>query len=211
MKIKDYLTKDFMKVAKRATLIAMLTVGAVTPNVASHSQQLPVPETAMTLVAAAEAATENNAVQFERVSDYAQLAEKYPFLNGIEAQVKEYDEMQGGTNPTTVDVGTYKDQANNREMVFVHITSPVQCSYEGCPLSVYLKDSEGGFNLVHQINAIVPVQVKSEANSLSLHIPGAYGVGPGSEYTYNKTSHQFERQAAQGDKAPSPLDQIKPN
>lgn len=211
MKIKDYLTKDFMKVAKRGALIAMLTVGAITPNVSSYSQQLPVPETTITLAAASQEASAPASVEFERVTDFKQLSEKYPFLNGLEAQVKEYDEWQGGTNPTTVDVGTFKDAANNRELVFVHITTPVQCSYEGCPLSVYMKDKDGNFNLAQQINAIVPVQVKSEANSLSLHLPGAYGAGSGFDYTYNNSSQHFEEASKEApQEKPSQLQQIQP-
>lgn len=210
MKIKDYLTKDFMKVAKRGALVAMLTVGAIAPNV-SAAQQLPAPDTAITLAAASqEAPAANNTVSFERVTDFDKLTEKYPFLAGLQAQVREYDEWQGGTNPTTVDVGTYKDQVNNREMVFVHITTPVQCSYEGCPLSVYLKDSNGDFKHVHQLNAIVPIQVKSEADSLSLLLPGAYGNAPGNEYTYNKDSQRFVRNATEDQKDASPQQPFQP-
>lgn len=208
MHLKNHLTKNFMKAAARATLMAMLTVGAVAPGISMANPPLPQePASAVTLVAASQEA-KTDTVQFNRVTDYKQLAEKYPFLSGLEQQVKEYDEWQGGTNPALVNVGIYA--ANGKEMVFVHIDTPVMCSYEGCPLSVYMKNGKD-FTLVSQVNSNIPVQVVAKGDQVSLVFPGAYGVNPSVEYRYDAGKKEFQIKEEPQQETPAPVQNNTPN
>jgi len=203
----SHLKKDFMKAISKATLALMLTVGAAVPIISmSHaaSANATVDTTAITqqvttstaainssfikpAEAAAPAATE---LQFTQVKDVAAVMRQYPFLGDLQAQAKTADEQQGGTNPTTFDLATYKDAANGRELVFLHMNSPVVCADEGCPLSVYLRDGNSYKNVL-EVNAQDPITISSTKDGLNLHFAGAYGNGPGIDFVYNRAESKF--------------------
>lgn len=193
MQAKNNLMKSFRKVAVRATLAVMMTVGVLAPSVTVMGQTPANPQATMSqTIPAPEAGKETSVeLQFARVKDVEALAKQYPALSKLPAELKEYDEQQGGDNPAFVEVAKYTDKANGREMLFVHVTTPVLCSYEGCPLSVFLRDGKD-FRNVLQVNASDPISVVTKGTSTSVMLPGAYGVNPSLEFRYDIKTGQFE-------------------
>lgn len=215
MQAKD-LMKSFRKAAARATIAAVVTIGAITPMLHAYAQtQTTTPPAAVVTRTAPAAETEAGRVateiSFSRVKDVEALAKQYPALSKLPAELKEYDEQQGGDNPAFVEIAKYTDKATGREMLFVHVTTPVLCSYEGCPLSVFLRDGKD-FRNVLQINAADPISVVTNKGETSVVLPGAYGVNASLEFKYDVKTGQFEstrpanaeQQPAQ-DQVPAPL------
>ncbi|MDE1151159.1 MAG: hypothetical protein PW788_01365 [Micavibrio sp.] len=202
----SHLKKDFMKAISKASLALMLTVGAALPIISmsgAASANATVDTTAITQQAATSPAINSSFIkpaeaakpaatelQFTQVKDVAAVMRQYPFLGDLQAQAKAADEQQGGTNPATFDLATYKDAANGREMVFLHMNSPVVCADEGCPLSVYLRDGNT-YRSVLEVNAQDPITITSTKDSLNLHFVGAFGNGPGIDFVYNRAESKF--------------------
>ncbi|MDI1227047.1 MAG: hypothetical protein PSY14_08900 [bacterium] len=195
MQAKNDLIKSFRKAAVRATLAVMMTVGVLAPSVTVMAQTQVAPPASVVKLTAPTAETEAGRVateiSFTRVKDVEALAKQYPALSKLPAELKEYDEQQGGDNPAFVEIAKYTDKANGREMLFVHVTTPVLCSYEGCPLSVFLRDGKD-FRNVLQVNASDPISVVTNGTSTSVMLPGAYGVNPSLEFRYDIRTGQFE-------------------
>lgn len=215
MQAKD-LMKSFRKAAARATIAAVVTIGAITPMLHAYAQtQTTTPPAAVVTRTAPAAETEAGRVateiSFSRVKDVEALAKQYTVLSKLPAELKEYDEQQGGDNPAFVEIAKYTDKATGREMLFVHVTTPVLCSYEGCPLSVFLRDGKD-FRNVLQVNAADPISVVTNKGETSVVLPGAYGVNASLEFKYDVKTGQFEstrpanaqQQPAQ-DQVPAPL------
>lgn len=214
MQAKD-LMKSFRKAAARATIAAIVTIGAITPMIQSYAQTQPTPPAAVVTRTAPAAETDAGRVaiemEFSRVKDVEALAKQYPVLAKLPAELKEYDAQQGGDNPAFVEIAKYTDKATGREMLFVHVTTPVLCSYEGCPLSVFMKDGKD-FRNVLQVNASDPISVVTNGGTTSVLLPGAYGVNPSLEFRYDAKADQFllnrpaaaEQQPAP-EKAPAPV------
>lgn len=194
MQAKD-LMKSFRKAAARATIAAVITIGAITPMIQAYAQnQVTPPAAAVTRTAPAaetEAGRVATEISFTRVTDVEALAKQYPALAKLPAELKEYDAQQGGDNPAFVEIAKYTDKANGREMLFVHVTTPVLCSYEGCPLSVFLRDGKD-FRNVLQVNAADPISVVTSGTATSVVLPGAYGVNASLEFRYDVKTGQFE-------------------
>lgn len=218
MKAKNDLLKTFKKVATRAALTVILTMGAVTPMVESGAQQpvLPPQSSVVTPPAVVEAdSVARTELQFTRVKDLDALAKQYPVLASLPQEVKDADEQQGGDNPAYVEITKQVDKVNGRELLFVHLTTPVLCSYEGCPLTVYMKDANHEFHKVMQVNASDPIQLVSSKDSTTLLLPGAYGTGPALEFRYNAGADEFQPVSVPKpavETAPKPADtpQVKP-
>jgi hypothetical protein len=207
MQAKD-LMKSFRKAAARATIAAIVTIGAITPMIQAYAQTQPAPPAAVVTRTAPAADTEAGRVavemKFSRVKDVEALAKQYPVLSKLPAELKEYDAQQGGDNPAFVEVAKYSDKATGREMLFVHVTTPVLCSYEGCPLSVFMKDGKD-FRNVLQVNASDPISVVTTGGSTSVLLPGAYGVNPALEFRYDAKTDQFElKRPAVTEQQPAP-------
>ena len=207
MQAKD-LMQSFRKAAARATIAMIVTVGAITPMVQAYAQTQVAPPAAVVILTAPTAETEAGRVateiSFTRVKDVEALAKQYPALSKLPAELKEYDEQQGGDNPAFVEIAKYTDKANGREMLFVHVTTPVLCSYEGCPLSVFLRDGKD-FRNVLQVNASDPISVVTNGTSTSVMLPGAYGVNPSLEFRYDIKTGQFEpTRVADAQQQPAP-------
>ncbi len=194
MQAKD-LMKSFRKAAARATIAAIVTIGAITPMIHAYAQTQTAPPAAVVTRTAPAAETEagrvSTDISFTRVKDVEALAKQYPVLSNLPGELKEYDAQQGGDNPAFVEIAKYTDKANGREMLFVHVTTPVLCSYEGCPLSVFLRDGKD-FRNVLQVNASDPISVVTNGSATSVVLPGAYGVNPSLEFRYDVKSGQFE-------------------
>lgn len=194
MQAKD-LMKSFRKAAARATIAAIVTIGAITPMIHAYAQTQTTPPAAAIARTAPAAETEAGRVateiSFTRVKDVEALAKQYPVLSKLPAELKEYDEQQGGDNPAFVEIAKYTDKATGREMLFVHVTTPVLCSYEGCPLSVFLRDGKD-FRNVLQVNAADPISVVTNKGETSVLLPGAYGVNASLEFKYDVKTGQFE-------------------
>lgn len=210
MQAKD-LMKSFRKAAARASIAAIVTIGAITPMIHAYAQTQTTPPAAVVTRTAPAAETEAGRVateiSFTRVKDVEALAKQYTVLSKLPAELKEYDEQQGGDNPAFVEVAKYTDKATGREMLFVHVTTPVLCSYEGCPLSVFLRDGKD-FRNVLQVNAADPISVVTNKGETSVVLPGAYGVNASLEFKYDVKTGQFEstRPAdAQQQPAPNPV------
>ncbi|HYD19233.1 MAG TPA: hypothetical protein VEF76_12225 [Patescibacteria group bacterium] len=221
MQAKNDLLKTFKKAATRAALAVVLTVGIVTPLVDSVADQPVLPPQASTQTAPpiVEAApdTVRTELSFTRVNDLEALAKQYPVLASLPQEVKDADEQQGGDNPAFVEISKQVDKASGRELLFVHLTTPVLCSYEGCPLAVYMKDANNEFRKVLQINASDPIELVTAKGGTSLILPGAYGAGPGLEFRFDNTAGEFQlvtakQEAPAQQAAPKPTDtlQIKP-
>lgn len=195
MQAKD-LMKSFRKAAARATIAAIVTIGAITPMIHAYAQtQQVTPPAAVEMrtppAAETEAGRVSTEITFTRVKDVEALAKQYPVLSKLPAELKEYDAQQGGDNPAFVEIAKYTDKANGREMLFVHVTTPVLCSYEGCPLSVFLRDGKDFRNAL-QVNAADPISVVTNGSATSVVLPGAYGVNPSLEFRYDVKTGQFE-------------------
>jgi hypothetical protein len=215
MQAKD-LMKSFRKAAARATIAAVITIGAITPMIHAYAQtQTTPPAAAVTRTAPAaetEAGRVANEISFTRVKDVEALARQYPVLAKLPAELKEYDEQQGGDNPAFVETAKYTDKATGREMLFVHVTTPVLCSYEGCPLSVFLREGND-FRNVLQVNAADPISVVTDKGTTSVVLPGAYGVNQSLEFRYDAKTGQFEptnQRQPEAEQAPAPLQMPAP-
>ncbi len=203
MQAKNDLMKSFRKVATRATLAMMLTVGVIVPSI-NVAAQAPVAGRAavtQTIPTPPEAGKEiSTELQFTRVkdADVEALAKQYPFLAKLPQQLRDFDKEQGDevVNPSYVRIAKYDDKANGRQLVFVHINAPTQCSYEGCPLTVYLKDAKD-FREVLGVNASDPMKLVIAGKEMSMDFGGAYGVGPGTTFKYDAKQDLFDTPAVE--------------
>ncbi len=196
MQAKHDLMKSFRKAAVRATLAVMMTVGVLAPSISVMAQTPANPHATISQTIPAPEAGKQTSVelQFTRVENVEALAKQYPFLSKLPAELKEYDKQQGEevVNPSYVRIAKYTDKANGRELVFVHVNTPVLCSYEGCPLSVFLKDGAKDFREVLGVNAADPMNFVVAKDQMSMVFGGAYGVGDGTTFTYNAKTDMFE-------------------
>lgn len=209
MQMKNYLSSSFGRVASRAILAVVLTMGAIGPSVTAFAgtqvpDQAPTAVTATLAAADASQATAGAVdLKFTKVEDMAALAKQFPVAAEAleEMRVAEGDRLDAFKEMKEeskfvagqMQMATFKDTANNREFLFLHLFSPNLCSYEGCPLIVFMKDAKD-FRQVSYSNTNAPVEFFSTADKLVLKAPGAQQ----GEYqlTYNATKDVFEQTVA---------------
>lgn len=226
MKLKSQLSQSFRRVATRALLV-VLTAGAVLPtfttSFAQHQQE-PVAVTQMAQVEAAKApAPYKSEIIFEKLEDFAAVAKEFPFVLKVQDALKAADaarmdalkeiNAENSFYPGGYMIGKYSDSANGREFVFLHMyNTPNVCSYEGCPFSVFMKDTATG-EFRHVLETMTTGDVHFSATKDNIAITVARGPNPAETLKYDAAQDYFvspdEGKPTGQPPAPAPAPEVK--
>ena len=220
MQIKKDLSKSFYRAARRTAVALMLTVGIITPTIMTMTSSPPaLAQTQVTTTVAQEAAPAKaeapyaSEIVFAPVTDLDQLVKDYPATSEFREALRTADsERLAGLKeineeksfyPGQFQIGTYKDEVNKREFVFVHVlNAPNMCAMDGCALTVYLKDGKD-FRQVLRANSEAPIRLVSNKDDVTLKLP-ASASGPGLDMKFNAKTDQFEYPGTTPAPAPAP-------
>lgn len=150
MGLEDHksLKKDFMKAARKATLVLLLAMGVTAPvfsvQAATPADFAPAPAVTSQFVSPdtlqAAAQTKTSTLNFTTIKN-DDLVKKYPSLKDQVASIEQED--KGETLPTTIHIATYHDKASNSDFVFLRLDGSAFCSSQGCDLQAYVDQGNG--------------------------------------------------------------------